>query len=347
MPNKIDYVGIRAIMERVGNQKGLEELVLNFLKTELENPSSSSHSFFKGLLLSDELITKLNNASLIYALESGAEPQEQLIHKVLDNHIENAFILYKNGIITLKILEEKIFERNDSVVYAVFYLLNDGDLTLYEGLNFEELETRFAASWPTTKYDKDLFTTALWYMMKVPYNRGHLKLARSLVALTASIETAKEKRDTFQAFEDFFHHGIIGSASIEETIEILKTRPDCLHLIKNIPTANEAFLSIFDRPLKDQTLKSVMEELKNKIVRGQLSSIGFALYLFEPLFEKRIDILNEWVANDKTIEVDIYANVFIKGLIPYEELDATYERIKNETEEEEYKHFMIEKNATE
>lgn len=334
-------------MEKVGNQKGLEELVLNFLKTELENHASSSHPFLKGLLFSNELIAKLNNASLIYAIESGAEPQEQLIHKVLDNHIENAFILYKKRLISLETLEEKIFERNDSVVYAVFYLLNDGDLTPYEGFNFEELETRFAASCPTTKYDKNLSLAALWYMMKVPYNKGHLKLARRVAILTASIEMAKEKRDIFQAFEDFFRHGIIGNASIDETIDVLKKRPDCLHLIKNIPTANEAFLATFDRPLKDQTLKSVMKELKNKIVLGQLSSIGFALYLFAPLFEKRIAILNEWVANDKTIEVDIYANAFIKGEIPYEELDATYERIKNKIEVEEYKHFMIEKNSTE
>ena len=146
-----------------------------------------------------------------------------------------------------------------------------------------------------------------------------------LIAHIFQIENALQK------FYELDWHGIVDIKVFYEHIfrgMPLSKRVDFLY-------ENEKYLMLFNEAKKTictleyfgyenfETFKNAVTEFIEFIVRNGYPHIAFAMSIISELYERRLEIVNGWIKQEKALELDIYALPFIEGAIS-EALDKLY-----------------------
>lgn len=327
MPKEtLNYLGIRKIFEKNDNFRALRDFLINYTNIVYSDEPNGTDPVLSHVEVPKEAIPRFSNNGLLALIVNDASPREHLISRVLEvGHQSDIFFLYLHHKITIENVEMCLDAKKDYTY--INRIISHVDLSIFADVDFCALEKKFIAVHDKpSEWDLPTLTAAFLFLSRLPYDESHLDIANMIIKVISSYSCNHDKDKVKCLLENFVNTHIHTSLSGNDLLEFLHSRPDFCLIIRSL--SKEQFEKVFSTP--QRSYSSMIDELIADISSGHTKRIGFAMKVFKEIFEKRISILNAWVAIEATIELDIYTDAIMKTCYP----PANYSDFDDETLDE-------------
>ncbi len=335
----IDFRGLLELYKRTGDQEKVDKVIDLYIKSFLSDaPEAREYPFLKDIALSPRVISGTPKNKLITILLNGGQPVSGIVDELMKANCFYDFkkydMLFKRGFITAEDLEHVIVGANIICVGRGFSynirniidFMSIEDLSSYEGINLSNVEDALVKyiskghlGGVSNEDLESLLRVIFRLLTTLPYDTLHRILVDTIKDIRMLEEKSREKQNSEEAkagiiIEDFAK-SLLKDLSVKDTINLLYTRPDYQELFKKI---NEA------RKVLDDHID--MNVLFNSICDGSIGCVVFVMKLFPSLRSRSVDIINAWVKNGMTLQLDVYFDYLISDRTdPRDDLDGKYE----------------------
>jgi len=334
---KVNFMALRKMYTEKGNQEGLDKFVRIIFEKFSENDRKK---LLAGISISQELASSLNLEKLTELLFLGAYPKSLLIESIMGvspvfYDFESYDEIFRHHFISVDDLQKVILGAQDGILLKtslprwirnVCKLFQKEDLAVYEGLDFDEVANRFVGYLSTCDEsnirDVVIFQTCCNILKKLPYNEE-----RNLKISWKILEAAS-----------FGSNNMVLSSTLEEFLKD-KTTIEVIDLL--LARADLKGIFIGDGATRKVLVASVdIEELFSLMSQGKVGPVGLMLVLFRDIFERRVELINNWIANGLELPIDVYMEDIInnKTRETYKDLDKKH---IGALEEEKAKQFEV------
>ncbi len=334
---KVNFMALRKLYAERGNQKGLDKLTRIIFEKFSEK---DREKLLAGVSVSQELVDSLDLSKLIELLFLGACPKSLLIKSIMGANpvfydFERYDEIFRYHFISVDDLQKVILGAADSMllktslprwVRNVCKLLQKNDLAVYEGLDFDEVVNEFVDYLYSCEEfnirDEVIFQACCNILKKLPYNEErNLKISWKVLEAVSFESNNMLLANTLEKM-------VKGKTTVE-IIELLITRAD----LKGIFIGNRASRKVLETSVD-------IEELFSLMCQGKVGPVGLMLVLFRDIFERRVELINNWIACGLELPIDVYLEDILNDKVSenFEELDKKHIGV---LEEEKAKQFEI------
>lgn len=336
---KVDYMALRKLYTRNNNQAGIDNLVRIIFDNVPQKEERKK--LLAGIKVSNELVNSICLPEISELLFSGATPKETLVNRA-KNYNPEFYIteeydkLYRAGFISIQDLQKVILGIKDiylsrgeypSWVRNIYYLFKKDDLSPYEGLDFKWIIKCLLSYVGGCRADSAVYGEAMYetycaILSKVPYDEDYSNYVRRYIL------SGESYRDNELILTTTLDKMLSGKSTIE-IIETIYSRPDLTEIFLKSSIARRFLMGTIDS-----------EELFSLLSQGKIRPVGLVLTLFYTFKSRRNELINNWIANELELEIDIYMEKMLNGVIyiDYGELDKKH---IGALEEEKAKQFEI------
>lgn len=331
-PTQINYMGLRKIFESTGNRENLDKLVLSFLKNELSNFDRNNIldiPFLKGVELQKDTIKHLTHIDTYILILQGTEPQNILISHFLKMSKQNERVidLFKRGLISIQELQDYLNKNLD--INTLNYIFDNREL--FEGLDFKPIKDRFFSIAPCLHIYPSVLEAALRLLREVPFTNAELSWFDNNLA-----QSNQHKIISMTFFKDIFE-----GLSLSQRIDLLYNNENFIKIFQK----TEGIAYIYDYRRfgyeTDGEYETAITEFIESVIKDGYPHIAFATGLTSLLYKRRLEILNAWIEEEKTLELDIYALPFIEGAFSLALDDRYSEELQKRNSTDPEKKFEI------
>ncbi len=341
---KIDYAGMRKIYEKTQNQQALEVLVRTYCAEE-KTPETATRfdSVLNGVTLSEQYIENISNSiELIALITNEALPFDKLMEKAKKKNCTpiNSYLYLQRGVPIKTVenallkhsLDDDFFDMLDLIVNKTsLYDFNKIDFTAIKKKIIQEIQTIMAISPQEetaniglhgpdgiiTKNIDTIFT--LLYCTKSDAESQTIA-AFIIKGIEYSSQKIIEQTIAYMSARIFVLH----RCSVSDLLNFLHLHPEFISILNAIEKTGEKNYNACFNVVSEGALPLFIKSSIAFVGRGSFKLTGFTLRSFPKVFERRIDILNTWVKNDREIELDIFGPSLLEGKLPDESLDKEY-----------------------
>lgn len=324
--SKVNYLRLRKIFERRGDQSAIDKLVLSYLQEmtldRLEKLSECRDPFLDGITLSKHFIHKRSFYSVIPLVMGGAQP-EDIIWKQLEKTIDEdrnynfAYydILFRKGYIDAGAFQD-IFKNNCNAscsgpqglpkhISNIFDLLEKKDLKPYEELDFAEITSTITSHISLRIMEnqcdkKTILKAMIRIIASISHTPSHYYIARYICEAISKGELDSETLAQYiNVLMDMF-------SGLDETkiVDMLYERSDLLYLVLNECIARSILMRYVDQ-----------NKLDDLVYEGKIGPIMLVLGTFPKIGRSRFRILNSWAKNEVITALDVYCEAFSQDSI--------------------------------
>lgn len=323
-PVSVNYLGLRKLYESKGDQKRLDEMIVTYLLSEQKTLDQKEYiekgkriPFLDGIRVSEDKIRSLSFQNIMILLLNDAEPQTALKRSVFEKeayHVYDYFsILNRFGKLSQEQLERAILDTNQMENRMPRRIVNiikimSGNKEEYD-VDFSRLESAFVDYLNRLDIDmseeelgdKKALIEAVTQFLMMPYNNSHDDLVKFLKRFKKTFPI-----DSVHLYSNLLDRLTSEIGTMSGLIDLIHSRRDLTLFAKDIRDLSTCW---FD-PKKRQTIE---EQLFNEIIEGKCNHVGFALLLFPNLNARRNEIVNAWIRNERTLELDVYLEALLKN----------------------------------
>ncbi len=324
---KVDFMALRRLYAKNGNQKGLDKLIRIVFEKFSEK---DREKLLAGVTVSEELLSNLDLSELIELLFLGACPKDLLIKGIMNVNpvfydFEKYDKVFRYHFISIDDLQKVILGAKDSVllkdslprwVRNVCSILARDDLEIYEGLDFKKLVVSLLEYLENNYEKKDenrgtVLKTYCNILRKLPYDKEYLigtRILNNMFIVGSDITILSCTLDK-----------MLKGKTIPEVIDLLCARPDLKKILVEV--------------VKNETIRKTLaanvntEELFNLMAEGKVGPVGLMLVLFKEIYDRRGELLNCWIKAGLELPIDVYMESIINCDVhknSYEELDKKH-----------------------
>jgi len=362
---ELNYIGLRRLFEKEGNQKALCDLVFRYIREKYTSSNMREKilnepidPFFIGIQIAPKELEESLQGCLsdeqrqrvaVILLCNNVEPQNELRKCISIKYFSDYDLLYRKGIITA---EEylSIFKSN----YTSFCWIDNinkfwlNDLYPYRELNLEGMISSFAQFLRDSmdNRDRDIFNTAFTIIVKHPYTKYHEDIAAFITnnnqriseSHVSQMQTFFDKYDEEQFYSMIFNRPdvlriVLGDSVIRKIFDEKIKDFDDAGLVERLFNHPELIESISDNGAIYRAFqkKIYTDKLLEMIYQGKILLITNAMGLIFPEKEEGTKIINAWIESEEILLIDIYLDYMLTGSwYSNDELDARHINAKKE-----------------
>ncbi|HBA37159.1 MAG TPA: hypothetical protein DCY94_00415 [Firmicutes bacterium] len=316
----INYLGMRKMYEKSGNEVALVRMIKHYLHEVARNRPIENDEVLSGVDLGDDFdATNLSINEIISLILSDAKQKSVLIDMVLaDDADYGAFVLYEKGQIGIDELQEKVLKNcfSNSILKLV---LNP---RRYEGLDFVKLEEEFFSKARENVWNKTDIDIAFGFLKTTPYGEIHDLMTEKI------FESGKADGDLNAYIKNIlieFLSKCFEGRNSSYVLGLLDDRPDYYSLLTSGLASPWLFFE------NNNVYQELRDSILMRICLGKIDKVARTLVSFR-LDIIRDEILNAWVENDRSLELDVYGIPLLEERLE-DSLDDVYIQAKNKTDE--------------
>lgn len=265
---KVNYLGMRRMLERSGNRDELDRMIINYLNGE-NIAADSIDPVLREIRLQESTINSLSVKSARTLLLNGAIPSQTLIERIIKSKkYDDLFFLFEHKFINLVIFEHNISEfcrvasLNDFFDMCETMVMNP---ERFSEFHFEELEKVFRA-----RVHKVTSTGFIWakilkicfQFMRLLSGEDHMPMINTVFACIRDKQEnldRKLKSDLEKQMRDFIQEEVFSKKSGNDLIETMNICKYRTVLLSNPLIALRCFFQTGENDTYDSTVNDIFE----------------------------------------------------------------------------------------